>query len=56
MSTLKEGAGLSKPIVGQQQQRLYYMDNLRAWAMLVGIVFHVALAYSPYMHNIWFVK
>ncbi len=34
--------------------RLFYMDNLRALAMLVGILFHAALAYSPLMHNLWF--
>ncbi|WP_271766010.1 acyltransferase family protein [Aquimarina algiphila] len=34
-------------------QRIYYMDNLRAFAMLLGIVFHAALAYSPLSHNIW---
>lgn len=27
--------------------RLYYMDNLRALAMLAGVLFHAALAYSP---------
>lgn len=35
-------------------QRLYYMDNLRALAMLLGVLFHAALAYSPLMHNLWF--
>lgn len=34
-------------------QRVYYMDNLRAYAMLLGIVFHAALAYSPLSENIW---
>ncbi len=34
--------------------RLHYLDNLRALAMLIGIVFHVALAYSPLMQNVWF--
>jgi len=33
--------------------RLHYMDNLRALAMLLGIFFHAALAYNPMMHNIW---
>ncbi len=33
--------------------RLYYMDNLRALAMLWGVLFHAALAYSPMSHNIW---
>jgi glucan biosynthesis protein C len=27
--------------------RLHYMDNLRALAMLAGVLFHAALAYSP---------
>jgi len=30
--------------------RFHYMDNLRALAMLWGVLFHVALAYSPLMH------
>jgi peptidoglycan/LPS O-acetylase OafA/YrhL len=34
--------------------RLYYMDNLRALAMFAGIIFHAALAYSPLMHEIYF--
>ncbi len=33
--------------------RLHYMDNLRAFAMLLGVVFHAALAYSGTLHNIW---
>lgn len=33
--------------------RLYYMDNLRALAMLMGVLFHAALAYSPRIENIW---
>lgn len=33
--------------------RFYYMDNLRAFAMLAGILFHAALAYSPLVHNFW---
>ena len=33
--------------------RLPAMDNLRALAMLAGVVFHAALAYSPLMHPIW---
>ena len=35
-------------------QRLHYMDNVRALAMFVGVLFHAALAYSPLLHNIWF--
>lgn len=33
--------------------RIHYMDNLRALAMLAGVVFHAALAYSPLMHPLW---
>jgi len=33
--------------------RIHSMDNLRALAMLAGVVFHAALAYSPLMHPIW---
>ncbi len=39
----------------QTQHRYYFMDNLRAVAMLIGIFFHAALAYSPYIHNVWYV-
>ncbi len=33
--------------------RVHYMDNLRALAMLAGVVFHAALAYSPLAHDVW---
>ena len=33
--------------------RVHYMDNLRALAMLAGVVFHAALAYSPQVHDVW---
>lgn len=33
--------------------RIRYMDNLRALAMLAGVVFHAALAYSPLMRPYW---
>lgn len=33
--------------------RYHYMDNLRAIAMLAGVVFHAGLAYSPLMNEIW---
>lgn len=33
--------------------RIHSMDNLRALAMLAGVVFHAALAYSPLVHNFW---
>lgn len=34
----------------QATPRFDYMDNLRALAMLSGVVFHAALAYSPLLH------
>lgn len=37
----------------QASTRLYYMDNLRALAMLAGVFFHAALGYSPMMHSVW---
>lgn len=37
----------------QSGDRIHAMDNLRALAMLAGVVFHAALAYSPLMHPIW---
>ncbi len=36
-----------------QSTRYHYMDNLRATAMLIGVFFHAALAYSPGMQNFW---
>lgn len=33
------------------QDRLHYMDHLRALAMLAGVFFHAALAYSPMMRS-----
>ena len=33
------------------QERLHYMDHLRALAMLAGVFFHAALAYSPLMQG-----
>jgi peptidoglycan/LPS O-acetylase OafA/YrhL len=29
------------------------MDNLRAFAMLLGVVFHAALAYGPALNQVW---
>lgn len=37
----------------QPQQRLYYMDNIRAIAMLLGILLHGVMAYSPTFQNLW---
>lgn len=37
----------------QDPTRLFYLDNLRALAMVAGVFFHAALAYSPMVHDIW---
>ena len=34
--------------------RYHYMDNVRALAMFVGVLFHASLAYSPLLQNLWF--
>jgi len=39
--------------VATPQDRLHYMDHLRALAMLAGVFFHAALAYSPLMSGFW---
>ena len=41
------------PAAMQDDGRIHGMDNLRALAMLAGVVFHAALAYSPLMQPIW---
>ncbi|MEJ6476621.1 acyltransferase family protein [Pseudoalteromonas piscicida] len=33
--------------------RFHYIDNMRCLALLLGIVFHAALAYGPYFHHLW---
>jgi glucans biosynthesis protein C len=35
------------------EPRLHYMDNLRALAMLAGVLFHAGLAYSVLLHRFW---
>ncbi len=37
----------------QSPGRFYYLDNLRAFAMLSGVLFHAALAYSPKAQGFW---
>ncbi|MBT8448711.1 MAG: acyltransferase family protein [Gammaproteobacteria bacterium] len=34
-------------------QRIHYLDNLRALAMLLGVFFHAAVAYGPMLQNLW---
>ena len=36
------------------RERFHYMDNLRAVALILGIIYHASLAYSPFMANLWF--
>lgn len=40
-------------MVATADVRLHYMDNLRALAMLAGVVFHASLAHSVLMHGFW---
>ena len=45
---------ISSPEVTQQFViRYYYLDNLRALALMLGVFFHTAMAYSLYMNEIW---
>lgn len=36
-----------------ENNRLHYMDNLRALAMTLGLFFHASLAYSPLASSFW---
>ena len=53
MATTTPGAADSgvPPAATAENERLHYMDHLRALAMLAGVFFHAALAYSPLMHG-----
>lgn len=60
MSNAEQGEGFTHPLKNTGEQKLselsiryHYMDNLRALAMLVGVLFHASLAYSPMMQNLW---
>ena len=37
-------------------ERIYYMDNVRALAMLMGVFFHAAIPYGPLIHDVWFMS
>ncbi len=37
----------------EANMRFHYMDNLRAIAMLAGVLFHAALAFSVLAHPVW---
>jgi glucan biosynthesis protein C len=49
MSHLDPGAAPAAP----SDARIHAFDHLRALAMLAGVLFHAALAYSPMMHGFW---
>ena len=49
MSHLDPGAAPAAP----SDARIPAFDPLRALAMLAGVLFHAALAYSPMMHGFW---
>ncbi|MCB1568806.1 MAG: acyltransferase family protein [Xanthomonadales bacterium] len=49
MTNLDHGAATAAPT----DARIHAFDHLRALAMLTGVVFHAALAYSPMMHGFW---
>ena len=42
---------LASPVM--QTQRIYYLDNLRATAMLLGVFLHSALAYAQPSQSVW---
>ena len=48
MSHLDPGA-----VAAPTDARIHAFDHLRALAMLAGVLFHAALAYSPLMHGFW---
>ncbi|MEM9302678.1 MAG: acyltransferase family protein [Pseudomonadota bacterium] len=53
MNRMNPAEGLAHPESGLPPTRYHYMDNLRALAMLAGIFFHAALAYSPMLNQLW---
>lgn len=41
------------PTVTEAQPRYHYMDNLRALALLVGVIFHAGLSFTYIFHEVW---
>jgi peptidoglycan/LPS O-acetylase OafA/YrhL len=41
--------------VPTQSERIFYLDNVRALAMLLGVFFHGALAYAAIGHQFWLI-
>ncbi len=44
---------LASALPAMQNQRIYYLDNLRATAMLLGVFLHSALAYAKPSQSVW---
>jgi len=44
---------VAQPDISTLGTRLYFMDNLRALAMMAGVVFHASLAHSVMLQGIW---
>ncbi len=42
--------------VSSKQSRLYYLDNLRCYAMLMGVFLHIAIAYGDNIGKVWYVQ
>jgi peptidoglycan/LPS O-acetylase OafA/YrhL len=42
--------------VGDIAQRIHYLDNLRAFAMILGVFYHASLAYAAVVQDVWVVK
>lgn len=54
MNSVSNNAGSVRPeFESSPPVRYHYMDNLRAIAMIGGIFFHAALAYSPMLSSVW---
>lgn len=48
-----EHSHVNKMVDFSEMERLHYLDNLRALAMIGGVFFHAMLAYSPALHKLW---
>lgn len=48
-----EHSYVNKMMLPYEMERLHYLDNLRALAMIGGVFFHAMLAYSPALHQFW---
>ena len=49
----QESVNLTSATPVMQNQRIYYLDNLRAMAMLLGVFLHSALAYAQPAQSVW---